>query len=349
MPANHTISEFLNPPDIESQVIIDVRSPIEFAQGHIPGAVNVPLFDDDQRAEIGTLYRKAGRQEAILRALELTGPRMRSISESVLELNRSGVIHVHCWRGGMRSRSVAWLLEQVDLDVVVLNGGYKSFRRHVLESFKLPLPLVVLSGLTGAGKTKQLQLLAAEGQQVVDLEALANHRGSAFGNIGLAPQPTVEHFENQLFAELHQLDLSKPIWVEDESRHIGTAQLPHHFFEQLRNAPALFMEVDRPHRRAMIDDEYGNLPQDELIASIRRVTKRMGGQNVKAAVEAIESNRMPDAIDLLLDYYDKLYLANKSKMSRQVFIDVPVTNPLSAETTSKLISLASQVDITCAT
>lgn len=346
MPTFLPITEFLAPEarleNSGTTPVIDVRSPIEFNQAHIPGAFNIPLFDDEQRAEVGTLYSKSGKLKSILKGLEYVGPRMHEIAKQVLKLAPDGHVHVHCWRGGMRSRSVAWLLEQVDLEVSVLEGGYKAFRTHVLDSFKQSFPLFVLSGLTGSGKTEQLRLLSERGEQVIDLEAIANHRGSAFGNIGLDPQPTTESFENQLFTKLQQLDHSQPIWVEDESRNIGSAQLPQEFYAQLRTAPAVFMQVPREFRRDHIAGEYGPLPKDELVSAIERITKRMGGQNVKAAVEAVRANNMKVAIDFLLDYYDRTYMANKSKMTRDVFIDLPADNPFSSDTINRLVDLAKE-------
>lgn len=334
MPIYQVIEEFIS---AENAPVVDVRSPVEFERAHIPGAINLPLFDDQQRAEVGTLYKQKGRVASINRALQLIGPRMETLVEQARCVAVDGKLRVHCWRGGMRSRSTAWLFEKVDLQPTVLQGGYKAFRRHVLESFKRPLPLVVLSGLTGSGKTRQLQVLQELGQQILDLEALANHRGSAFGGIGLDGQPTAEHFENELFRAIDALDHSRPIWVEDESRNVGSIRLPHHFFDQMRSAPAYFIQCDRRRRVELIMEEYGQMPPSQLIDAIRRITKRLGGQNVKAAVAAIESGDVESSVELLLDYYDRLYLQNKSRMKRESFIDVIVDDPVSQDTGLKLI------------
>ena len=323
--------------------VVDVRAPVEFAQGHIPGAMNLPLFDDEQRADIGTRYKQNGRLQSVIKALEIVGPKMRSLVEAALELAPDKELLIHCWRGGMRSRSVAWLIENVDINASVLDGGYKSFRRHVLRSFETPLNLIVISGLTGAGKTHQIELLKKSGEQVVDLEGLASHRGSAFGGIGLRSQPTVEQFENDLFHEVSQLDVRKRIWIEDESRNIGNARIPNVFFDQIRSAPAIFMDVDRPVRAKLIESEYGSLCQEELKASIVKITKRMGGQNVKTAIEALSSGQMGQCIDLLLDYYDKLYLHNKGKLERKIFVDLAVEDPTSVQATDQLIELAESI------
>jgi len=345
MPIRLAIKDFLKL--AERCPVVDVRSPGEFEKGRIPGASNIPLFDDEQRAEIGTLYKTDGRQAAVLRGLDIAGGKMRSLAESALELTpaTSKQICVYCWRGGMRSGSLSWLLEQVDIQVYVLDGGYKAFRNHALATLSGPLPLVVLSGLTGAGKTHQIELLRQGGQQVVDLESLANHRGSAFGSIGLGSQPTVEHFENKLATEFLSLDWSRQIWVEDESRSIGDAKLPDAFYSQLKKAPAIFMDVPRAARSRVITREYGLLNQQDIVNSIRKITKRMGGQNVKRAIDLIESGDMSGCVDILLEYYDRTYLKSKARIDRDVFFNLPAERPLSPETTELILSTADSLGI----
>lgn len=345
MPTRLAIEDFLKL--AERCPVVDVRSPSEFGKGRIPGASNIPLFDNEQRAEIGTLYKVKGRQAAVLRGLEVVGLKMRSMAESVLALISSmpQEVCVYCWRGGMRSGSFAWLLELVDIQVCVLDGGYKAFRNHALATLSRPLPLVVLSGLTGAGKTHQIELLRQRGEQVVDLENLANHRGSAFGSIGLGSQPSVEHFENQLATEFLSLDWAREIWVEDESRSIGDAKLPDAFYQQLKKAPAIFMDVPRGARSEVIAREYGPLNQRDIVDSIRKITKRMGGQNVKRAIELLESGDMNGCIDILLEYYDRTYMNSKARIEREVFFNLPVTKPLSGETTELILSTADSLGI----
>ncbi len=328
--------------------VIDVRAPVEFAQGHIPGACNLPLFLDQERAEVGTTYKNQGREPAILKGLEIVGPKMRTLVEKAKEIvqAKSDPIPVrpqvllHCWRGGMRSRSVAWLLEQADFDVQVLEGGYKSYRRTIHRIFETPFKLVVLSGLTGAGKTQNLHALAIAGEQVVDLEGLANHRGSAFGGIGLPAQPTVEQFENLLGEQLRRLDLSRRIWVEDEGKKIGRCVVPTPFFEQLRAAPAVFLDVPREVRARLSAELYGELDKPEIETAITNIRKRLGGQNANLAIEQLRNNDMSACTDTLLAYYDKTYSFSKEKMSRQVTIDLPTADPLSVQTLIELKRLA---------
>ena len=310
--------------------IVDVRSPSEFADGHIPSAVNIPLFDDQQRHEVGLLYAEAGHDEAVLKGLEFFGPRMRELAEQARKTaGVSGKLLVHCWRGGMRSSAMAWLFEQTSIETHLLEGGYKAYRTFVHETFARPYgKLIVLSGLTGAGKTKILKQLDQHGEQVIDLEGLANHRGSAFGGIGQPKQPSVEHFENKLAERLLCLDANQRIWLEDESRKIGRATMPTPFFDQFRAAPAVFIEVDRNDRLDNIMEDYAQLDREELKLATERITKRLGGQNVKAVVELIDQGKIRGAFDILLDYYDRSYNLAKSKQNRCSEVNVPIQGPL---------------------
>ncbi|MGI9518340.1 MAG: tRNA 2-selenouridine(34) synthase MnmH [Pirellulaceae bacterium] len=323
--------------------IVDVRSPGEYDKGHIPGAINIPLFDDRERAAVGTTYGEAGREQAVAQGLQFVAPRMTDLAAEMLHVADPHDPHLllHCWRGGMRSQSMAWLANQARCRVTLLDGGYKAFRQHVLQSFAQPLNLVVLSGLTGAGKTGQLLQLRAAGEQVIDLEQLARHRGSAFGGIGLGGQPTVEQFENELFDELQRLDPKRRVWLEDESRKIGTVILPNDFYVQLKQAPAIFLEVDVDTRARIIADEYSHLPQLQLLYSINRITKRLGGQNASAARHALQAGDIRGCIRILLDYYDRTYMVAKTKISRDVFIHISVEDPSSPHSTRQILQTAS--------
>jgi tRNA 2-selenouridine synthase len=304
--------------------ILDVRSPGEFCIGHIPGAINVPLFNDAQRAEVGTAYHHQGRAVAIKMGVQIVSSKLPELIEAGLAAARHGELLVHCWRGGMRSRSLAQFYQMVDLKPQVLEGGYKAFRKHARQQFELPYDLRVISGLTGVGKTHVLHALAKQGEQVVDLEALANHRGSSFGGIGMPPQPSTEQFENLLFEKLVACDRSRPIWVEDEGLRIGTVTVPKDFYDQYRPAPAVFIECSRQTRLTNLLHDYGDLPPESLIAGIERIAKRMDGKLVKTAVESVSTGDYSLAIEIVLDYYDKTYERAKSKIPRQTF--VPLTS-----------------------
>jgi tRNA 2-selenouridine synthase len=290
--------------------LLDVRSPAEFRQGHIPGARNLPLFSDEERAEIGTLYKRAGREPAVLRGLALVGPRLEAMARELAAFSaaRPGApLRLTCWRGGMRSASVAWLADQLGLPTLLLEGGYKAFRRWVLGRFDLPWPLRLLGGRTGSGKTDLLLELEARGVAVVDLEGLAHHRGSSFGGLGLPPQPSSEHYENRLATALMALQGSAEIWLEAESAQVGRCRVPAALWRQMRQAPVL--EVRRPleERVNQLVRIYGAQEPEALAEATRRIARRLGPQRTRVALEAIEAGDWPTACLQMLDYYDRCY------------------------------------------
>lgn len=280
----------------------------------------MPLFSDSERAEVGTAYRHQGRAAAIKIGVQRVSARLPELIDRGLEAAREGELLIHCWRGGMRSRSLALSYQMVELKPSVLVGGYKAFRKYVHHQFELPYDLRVISGLTGVGKTHVLHALAKQGEQVLDLESLANHRGSSFGGIGMPVQPTTEQFENMLFERLISFDRTKPIWLEDEGIRIGVVTVPKAFFDQYRVAPAVFLECSLDTRLANLLRDYGNLSPEQLIAGIERIAKRMDGKQVKIAIESTKAGDYSTAIEIVLDYYDKTYFKAKSKIPRQTFI-----------------------------
>lgn len=289
--------------------IIDVRSPKEFAQGHIPGAHSLPLFSNEERAVVGTLYKQQGRDPAVLEGLRIVGPKLAAIVEEARAIAPDGRIRVHCWRGGERSGSVAWLLDKAGFaEVVTLRKGYKAFRNHVLDSFASPPPMNVLGGYTGTGKTELLRHLRALGEQVIDLEALANHKGSSFGALGEQPQPTTEHFENLLWNELRQVDRSRTLWLEDESIMIGRCKIPQVLFDRMRSAVLYFAEMPKAERAERLVADYGKYPREQLAEAVKRIEKRLGPQHCKAALQALEEGDLKTVAVITLTYYDKAYL-----------------------------------------
>lgn len=300
------IDQFVDRPG----AIIDVRSPAEFQQGHIPGAINLPLFSNAERAEVGTIYKQDGRQSAIRRGLALVGPRLGAMAEALLSAQSDQPHHtlrLHCWRGGMRSASVAWLASTLDLPAVLLNGGYKAYRRWVLEVLAQPWPIHLLGGRTGVGKTELLQALIARGVAVVDLEGLAHHRGSSFGGLGQPAQPSSEHFENRLANALHRQRRAREIWLEAESAQVGRCRIPNALWQQMKAAPLL--EVRRPlaYRIHHLVGLYGHQSRDALVEASERISKRLGPQRTAVAVEAIRLGDMELACRQMLDYYDRCY------------------------------------------
>lgn len=295
-------------PECATRVLLDVRSPGEFARGHVPGAVSFPLFSDEERALVGTLYKQQGKDQALLKGLDLVGPKMAGFVRRAARLAPGRRVAVHCWRGGQRSRSMAWLLETAGFDVAVLAGGYKSYRRHVLEGFgQYAGPLIVLGGRTGSGKTKILHELAQSGEQILDLEALACHKGSAFGSIGETPQPTVEQFENDLAEALRRLDPARRVWVENESRSIGRVFIPDDFWQKLKAAPLFNIEIPETERVQNLVADYAGCDPAELEAAFGRIDRKLGGQRLKEALEALERRDFATAAEIALGYYDKTY------------------------------------------
>ncbi|TXB63592.1 tRNA 2-selenouridine(34) synthase MnmH [Phaeodactylibacter luteus] len=288
--------------------IIDVRTPAEFKEGHIPGASNLPLFTNEERAAVGTLYKQKGPEEAFLQGLEFTGPKMRYLAEQGKALARNGGIMVHCWRGGQRSSSVGWLLAQAGLQVAVIRGGYKAYRAFVQQGIEaFSGPLMVIGGPTGSGKTEVLYELDAAGEQTLDLEGLANHKGSAFGAFGEPDQPSVTHFENLLFARLSELDPARWTWVENESKAIGRVYLPASLCSRMEKAPLFDLRVPLPDRLDRLVGLYAAFPAKELEAAFMKIKKRLGGQNLKAALEALNAKDYRQAAAIALRYYDKAY------------------------------------------
>lgn len=291
----------------KNTAVIDVRSPKEFAHAHIPKAINIPLFDDEERAKVGTLYKQQGKDAAVLLGLEMVGPKLANFVKKSQEIAPSKEVLVHCWRGGMRSGSFAWLLKTAGFKTDILKGGYKAYRNHVLDTFKKPYQLIVLGGKTGSGKTEILKELKNIGEQVIDLEGLANHKGSSFGMLGQAPQPSSEMFENLLAQELAQLDNTRPIWIEDESQGIGHCFISLAFWQQMRVAKTVVLDVSQEIRVKRLVQEYASFDTELLENAINRIQKRLGGLQHKKALEALTQKNFEEVARMTLHYYDKSY------------------------------------------
>lgn len=290
-------------------LLLDVRSPAEFEQGHIPGAISFPLFNNEERAEIGTLYKQVGKEEAVLKGLEMVGPRLcQMVKEAYSLTNAHRKVRIYCWRGGMRSGSVAWLLNTAGLSVTLLDGGYKTWRNYVQEVMRRDLAYFVLGGYTGSGKTEILQMLRESGKQIIDLEGLASHKGSSFGTIGMKPQPSQEHFENLLSAEILKQNPLLPVWLEDESRMIGKITLPESFWLKKNNSHVFFLEVDKGTRIKRLVQEYAIVENTILQDAILRIQKKLGGLRTKEALQSLEEQTFDTVADIMLDYYDRAYI-----------------------------------------
>ena len=340
------IKSFLK--EAEKCIVIDVRSPSEYNHGHIIGSKNIPLFTDEERKIVGTAYKQESREQAIKIGLDFFGPKMKKIIEEVegLTTNKQrakskdgdcqlpivNCIFLYCWRGGMRSAAIAWLLKLYGVKISVLAGGYKAYRNYVLETFSLPFSLKIVAGFTGSGKTEILHELEKRGEEIIDLEKLASHKGSAFGNINMPVQPTQEMFENLLAQDLRLKSMRQrqsaicnlqsaikdsdllhsthhlPLWLEDESQRIGLINIPPAFWQQIRQAPVYFFDIPFEDRLKHIIEEYGDHNKKLLADSITRISKKLGGLETKNALNYLEEGNISACFSILLKYYDKHYL-----------------------------------------
>jgi tRNA 2-selenouridine synthase len=317
--------------------VIDVRSPAEFEHAHIPGAISFPLFNNEERAVVGTAYKQQSREQAIKIGLDYFGVKMKRMVEEAEKLKTKSLV-VHCWRGGMRSAAVAWLLDLYGFKVYTLTGGYKAYRRWTLECLKQDHDIRILGGFTGSGKTEVLHAMNKMGEPVIDLEELANHKGSAFGAIGQPRQPSQEMFENLLALQLQlQSGTGKQIWLEDESQRMGLLNLSQDFWQMMRLKPVYFIDVPFEQRLNYIVKHYGKLQKGDLAAAVMRIKKRLGGLETKTALNFLAEDNIAESFRILLRYYDKLY--EKALTTRPVPAPViKITAPLAGhEDTARLI------------
>jgi len=312
--------------------VIDVRSPGEYDHAHIPGALNLPLFSDEERKTVGTTYKQESREQAIKLGLDFFGPKMSKMVEeiqSIVNSRKSIVVDsrlstkdsllLYCWRGGMRSAGVAWLMDLYGFKVYTLIGGYKKFRNHVLDTFKLPFQFKILGGYTGSGKTEMLKALEKQGEFVVDLEGIANHKGSAFGKLGMPKQPRQEMFENLLAKKLNEIakkksearnqnsDIRIPTWLEDESQRIGDLNIPTVLWKRMRQSPVYFIEIPFEERLKHVVEEYSQYDKETLVNCIERIKERLGGLETKNAIKYLDEDNYIESFRILLKYYDKWY------------------------------------------
>ena len=317
-------------------VIIDVRAPIEFKKGHIANAINVPLFEDIERAEIGTLYKQQGKDIAVTRGLEIVSPKLVPFVNHVKKLSSSKKIFVYCFRGGMRSNSFAWLMNTSGLDATILEGGYKNYRNHVLNYFEREKKLVVLGGMTGSGKTDLLKNIKHDNFQIIDLEALANHKGSAFGSINEEKQNPQQVFENNLFYALNLLDEDKHILVEDESQSIGFNKIPRGFWLQMKKAPIIKLEVPFELRVQKLVQDYTTTNIEALKICIKKIEQNLGTQNANLCLNYLDENNLTEVARLTLKYYDKAYSFTYNKKTSQQIIPLVLDTMNIEDNTLKL-------------
>jgi len=298
--------------------LIDVRSPGEFRHGHIPSAISLPVFTDEERAIIGTIYKRKSKAKAMERALEIVKPKEKAILREVADICLKGdnEILVHCWRGGLRSRKFSEFLSENGVKVNLLIGGYKAYRNAIYTTFKQPWKLIVLGGMTGTGKTDILMELKRRGHQTVCLESLANHRGSAFGRLGQESQPTTEQFQNNLWEQWSALDISRPVIVEDESQAIGSVRIPDDLFAAMRTSPVVNLELSREQRAERLVLDYGKFEISALKNSVLSISKRLGHERATRAVQDLEAGNLTDVAISTLQYYDKAYTFGLNKRDK---------------------------------
>jgi tRNA 2-selenouridine synthase len=302
----------------ETVPVLDVRSPGEFEQAHIPRAYSLPLFTNEQRKVVGTAYKQENRETAIKIGLGYFGPNMRSVVEEVEKLtnSKSGEVLIHCWRGGMRSGAVAWLLDLYGFKVTLLEGGYKAYRNWILEQFEKDYNFKIIGGYTGSAKTDLLLDLANDNHAIIDLEGIAHHRGSALGGINQPPQPSQEMFENILATQLHKHSNADFIFLEDESQRVGNMQIPNAVWETMKNSTVYFFDIPFEERLGYLIPIYGEFPKNKLSDAISRIQKRLGGLETKNALAHLENGDIKSCFRILLTYYDRWYFKGlKAKKS----------------------------------
>ncbi|HKR04187.1 MAG TPA: tRNA 2-selenouridine(34) synthase MnmH [Bacteroidia bacterium] len=320
MPAILSVESFLKEISEGLPVILDVRSPKEYHHAHIPGAISFPLLNNEERKEVGITYKNDGREAAVTRGFELVGNKFADFIKSAKEIAPSKEVMIYCWRGGMRSNIMAWLLSLSGFKISVLKGGYKSFRHWVLDQFQVSKNILIVGGKTGSGKTELINALKEIGEQTIDIENLANHKGSAFGSLGQKEQPSTESFENFLAMEWSKADAEKILWMENESLLIGTCALPLGIFNQMRTAPVIEINLDYEIRKKRILSEYGIFDAKLLAEKTQKVKKRLGGLRLKEAMGFLDAGNLINWCDVMMDYYDRTYhQSNKQREQNNIY------------------------------
>ena len=292
--------------------LFDVRSPAEYQKGHIPGAHSLPLFTDEERSLVGTLYKQHSPDSAYLKGLDLVAPKLSAFAQIALE-HRGQPVQIYCWRGGSRSQSMAWLFRLMGISVETLDKGYKAYRQRAshLDPLIREFHFLILGGWTGSGKSDLLK--EQKRFPTLDLEQLAVHRGSAFGEIPGQHQPSQEHFENKLYHALREIPKGSTILVEDESRMIGKVQIPESLFQRIVTSPLFFLDLSKEKRLIHLLENYTISPP-----SIIKIQKRLGMDRTRKVQALLESNERQEAASILIDYYDDVYAHSLKKRTSNI-------------------------------
>lgn len=302
--------------------VFDVRSPAEYTHAHIPESINLPLFSDEERAIVGTIYKQKGREDAIKAGLEIIGPHITRLVDLVKDSTDQKEIICYCWRGGMRSKSVAMLLDFAGYKVNLLTGGYKAFKAFIRSESTKPRLFILLGGKTGSGKTEILSHLKNCGEQIIDLEGIAHHKGSGFGSLGQQKQPSQEQFIIDALLPLIYFSTEKPVWIEQEGRRLGEVNIPEELWNHMEQAPILLIDLPLHYRAQRLMQEYGQFNQTELLNCVQLLEKRLGGADTKRISEAIKNNDQQTALTLLIKHYDSSYLFNKKNKITNIIIPI---------------------------
>ena len=306
--------------------VIDVRSPGEYKQGHIPGAFNIPLFDNDERARVGTTYVKIGKEPAIELGKSIAGEKTDYYLNAIRDVAPEKQILLHCWRGGMRSAKIAAFFAEAGYQVFVLEGGYKAYRGFIRKQFSSGRPIFLIGGYTGSGKTGILSEIGKLGHQIIDLEALACHKGSNFGHLGQNVQPTTEQFENDLYLRWSETEPLKPLWLEHESMNIGTVTLPDTFHNAMLNGKLFFLELPKDYRIKRLVDEYACFEKPVLQAVLEHIGQFMGSYQAREVLLALQNDDFEKVADITLAYYDKLYANSLVRRPVRTIVKLPLVN-----------------------
>ncbi len=295
-------------------LFVDLRSPSEFAEDHLPNAYNLPIFTDGEREQVGTVYHQQSHDKARFMALDLVAPKLPTLLRELQKLSLDYDLVLYCWRGGMRSQTIAQMAALLKIACHRLDGGYKAYRKDLTKQLEAELPykLIVIHGLTGCGKTQILQILEAKfGLQSIDLEGLANHRGSVFGSVGLVEQPTQKHFQSLLWQKLATFDKNLPVFVECESKRVGKITLDPPFFKAMKDGRHFLVYDTVINRTARLIDDYQPLLNHQAIGEALNappLRKRFGQAQVDALNQLWQANQYDKLTAWLLEnYYDPLY------------------------------------------
>lgn len=298
---------------IDNPVFIDVRAPVEYNADHIPGSINMPVFDNDERSEIGKIYKMIGKDEAIVKGSEIAGMKLGEFVAGINKLPGKNII-ITCFRGGMRSTTIASLLDSLGFSVYKLKDGYKGYRRFIsarLEKIELNPPAFIIFGLTGTGKTEILNKI----KNSIDLEGMAGHRSSVFGAIGLRPH-TQKMFESLLMKRIDDLNNSEFALIEGESRKIGDIHIPRKIMRIINEAPAILIKASMERRIEIILKNYSGQDGNDILSIVNSLEPRIGRKNVLTLEELFKSGDLFEFTRILLEkYYDPLYMHTIEKIN----------------------------------